>query len=258
MLIANETIAEDYFWQDLPFLYRTHDNPDPEKMNRLGMFIHNFGYAIHFQNGEIHPGELQKLLVKIEGSEEEALISRLTLRSMKQAKYSPMCTGHFGLAARYYTHFTSPIRRYPDLQIHRIIKENLHGGLTEERLAHYHKIMMGVAVQCSAMERRAEEAERETVKLKKCEYMEERIGQVFEGVISGITNRGFYVELPNTVEGMVSVNDLKDDFYVFEEEQMELRGESSGKSYRLGQKLHVSVSGTDRMNRTIDFVVADK
>ena len=258
MLIANETIAEDYFWQDLPFLYRTHDNPDPEKMKRLGMFIHNFGYAIHFQHGEIHPGELQKLLVRIEGSEEEALISRLTLRSMKQAKYTPMCTGHFGLAARYYTHFTSPIRRYPDLQIHRIIKENLHGGLTEERLAHYHKIMMGIAVQCSAMERRAEEAERETVKLKKCEYMAGRIGQVFEGVISGITNRGFYVELPNTVEGMVSVNELKDDFYVFDEEQMELRGEDSGRSYRLGQKLRVSVSGTDRMNRTVDFVVADE
>ena len=141
MLMANETVAEDYFWQDLPFLYRTHDNPDPEKMKKLAMFINNFGYTIHFQNGEIHPGELQKLLSKIDGSEEEALISRLTLRSMKQAKYMPVCTGHFGLAARYYTHFTSPIRRYPDLQIHRIIKENLRGGLTEERLAHYHKLM---------------------------------------------------------------------------------------------------------------------
>ena len=141
MLMANETVAEDYFWQDLPFLYRTHDNPDPEKMKKLAMFINNFGYTIHFQNGEIHPGELQKLLSKIDGSEEEALISRLTLRSMKQAKYMPVCTGHFGLAARYYTHFTSPIRRYPDLQIHRIIKENLRGGLTEERLAHYHKPM---------------------------------------------------------------------------------------------------------------------
>ncbi len=169
-----------------------------------------------------------------------------------------MCTGHFGLAARYYTHFTSPIRRYPDLQIHRIIKENLHGGLTEERLAHYDKILMGIAIQCSSMERRAEEAERETLKLKKCEYMEARIGQVFEGVISGVTNRGFYVELPNTVEGMVSVNDLQEDFYVFEEEQMELRGEASGRVYRLGQKLRVRVSGTDRLNRTIDFAVSEE
>jgi ribonuclease R len=258
MLMANETVAEDYFWQDLPFLYRTHDNPDPEKMKRLAMFINNFGYSIHFQNGEIHPGELQKLLDKIEGREEEALISRLTLRSMKQAKYMPVCTGHFGLAARYYTHFTSPIRRYPDLQIHRIIKENLCGGLTEERLAHYHKIMLGVAVQSSAMERRAEEAERETVKLKKCEYMEKRVGEVFDGVISGVTNRGFYVELPNTVEGMVSVNDLQGEYYVFDEEQMELRGEISGKVYRLGQKVKVAVSGTNRLNRTIDFVLSEK
>lgn len=256
MLMANETVAEDYFWQDLPFLYRTHDNPDPEKMKRLGMFINNFGYAIHFQNGEIHPGELQKLLTRIEGSEEEALISRLTLRSMKQAKYMPVCTGHFGLAARYYTHFTSPIRRYPDLQIHRIIKENLRGSLTEERISHYHKIMMGVAVQSSAMERRADEAERETVKLKKCEYMEKQVGQVFEGVISGVTNHGFYVELPSTVEGMVSVNDLQGEYYVFDEEQMELRGEITGRAYRLGQKVRVAVAGTDRMNRTIDFVVA--
>ena len=258
MLMANETVAEDYFWQELPFLYRTHDNPDPEKMKRLGVFINNFGYAIHFQNGEIHPGELQKLLTKIEGSEEEALISRLTLRSMKQAKYMPTCTGHFGLAARYYTHFTSPIRRYPDLQIHRIIKENLHGGLREERMAHYYKLLTGVAIQSSAMERRADEAERETIKLKKCEYMEKRIGQVFDGVISGVVNRGFYVELPNTIEGMVSVNDLGREYFVFDEEQMELRGEISGNVYRLGQKVRVTVAGTDRLNRTIDFVPSDE
>ena len=227
-------------------------------MKRLGVFINNFGYAIHFQNGEIHPGELQKLLTKIEGSEEEALISRLTLRSMKQAKYMPVCTGHFGLAARYYTHFTSPIRRYPDLQIHRIIKENLHGGLSEERMAHYYKLLTGVAIQSSAMERRADEAERETIKLKKCEYMEKRIGQVFDGVISGVVNRGFYVELPNTIEGMVSVNDLGREYFVFDEEQMELRGEISGNVYRLGQKVRVTVAGTDRLNRTIDFVPSDE
>lgn len=256
MLIANETVAQDFFWQELPFVYRTHDTPDPEKIQKLSLFINNFGYSIRISQDEIHPKELQKLLVKIEDTPEEALISRLTLRSMKQAKYTPMCSGHFGLAARYYTHFTSPIRRYPDLQIHRIIKENLHGGLTEERIAHYHKIMTGVAVQCSATERRAEEAERETVKLKKCEYMEKRVGEVFEGVISGVTNHGFYVELPNTVEGMVSVNELHGDFYVFHEEEMELRGETTGKTYRLGQKVTVAVAGGDRVNRTIDFVVA--
>ena len=258
MLMANETIAEDYFWQDLPFVYRTHDNPDPEKMKRLGVFINNFGYTIRTQNGEVHPKELQKLLTKIGGTEEEALISRLTLRSMKQAKYMPMCTGHFGLAAKYYTHFTSPIRRYPDLQIHRIIKENLHGRLTEKRIAHYDKILTGVTVQCSTTERRAEEAERETVKLKKCEYMAKRIGETFEGVISGVTNWGFYVELPNTVEGLVHVSELHGDYYVFDEERMELRGETGGKIYKLGQKIAVTVTGTDRLMKTIDFLPAEE
>lgn len=256
MLMANETVAEDYFWQELPFVYRTHDNPDPEKMKRLGVFINNFGYSIRTQNGEVHPKELQKLLTKIEGTEEEALISRLTLRSMKQAKYMPMCTGHFGLAAKYYTHFTSPIRRYPDLQIHRIIKENLHGRLTDRRIAHYDKILTGVTVQCSATERRAEEAERETVKLKKCEYMAKRIGEVFEGVISGVTNWGFYVELPNTVEGLVHVSELHGDYYVFDEERMELRGETGGEIFKLGQKIAVQVTGTDRLMKTIDFLPA--
>lgn len=257
MLVANETIAEDYFWQELPFVYRTHDNPDPEKMKRLGVFINNFGYSIRTQNGEVHPKELQKLLTKIEGSEAEALISRLTLRSMRQAKYMPVCSGHFGLAAKYYTHFTSPIRRYPDLQIHRIIKENLHGSLTEKRIAHYDKILTGVTMQCSQTERRAEEAERETVKLKKCEYMAKRIGESFDGVISGVTNWGFYVELPNTVEGLVHVTELHGDYFVYDEDRMELRGELTGKTYRLGQKITVTVSGTDRLTRTIDFIPED-
>lgn len=256
MLMANETIAEDYFWQDIPFVYRTHDNPDPEKMKRLGVFINNFGYTIRTHDGEVHPKELQKLLKKIEGTEEEALISRLTLRSMKQAKYMPVCSGHFGLAAKYYTHFTSPIRRYPDLQIHRIIKENLRGGLSEKRIAHYDKILTGVTIQCSATERRAEEAERETIKLKKCEYMSKRIGEIFDGVISGVTNWGFYVELPNTVEGLVHVNELHGDYYVFNEERMELKGEMSGKTYKLGQKIQVVVTGTDRLTKTIDFIPA--
>lgn len=254
MLMANETIAEDYYWQEIPFLYRTHDNPDPEKMKRLGIFINNFGYSLHLQNGEVHPKEIQKLLTKIEGTEEEALISRLTLRSMKQAKYMPICGGHFGLAARYYTHFTSPIRRYPDLQIHRIIKENLHGNLTGKRISHYDSILTEVSIQCSQTERRADEAEREVVKMKKCEYMSKRIGQIYEGVISGVTNWGFYVELPNTVEGLVRVSDLYGDYYLFSEEKMELRGERSGRIYRLGQKVKVTVSGTDKLTRTVDFL----
>ncbi|MGL6219672.1 MAG: ribonuclease R, partial [Lacrimispora sphenoides] len=188
MLMANETVAEDYFWQEIPFLYRTHDNPDPEKMKSLATLINNFGYSIRFHNGEVYPKEVQKLLANAEDTPEEALISRLALRSMKQAKYTVSNTGHFGLAAKYYTHFTSPIRRYPDLQIHRIIKENLRSGLAGKRISHYDKILQQVAVQSSAMERRADEAERETIKLKKCEYMSKHIGEEFDGVISGVTN----------------------------------------------------------------------
>ena len=226
MLAANETVAEDFFWQQLPFLYRTHDNPDPEKMKQLSTFIHNFGLFLKTSQGEIHPKEIQKLLEKTEGTPQEALISRLTLRSMKQAKYTTQCTGHFGLAAQYYTHFTSPIRRYPDLQIHRIIKENLKSGLGEKRIAHYERILPEVAVKTSALERRADEAERETDKLKKCEYMSRYIGECFDGVISGVTNWGLYVELPNTVEGMIRMTVLDDDYYIFDEQRYELVGET--------------------------------
>ncbi|MCC8025089.1 MAG: ribonuclease R [Clostridium sp.] len=256
MLLANETVAEDYFWQSLPFLYRSHDNPDPEKMKQLATFINNFGYFIKMQQGEIHPKELQKLLDKIEGSPEEALLSRLTLRSMKQAKYTTLCSGHFGLATRYYTHFTSPIRRYPDLQIHRIIKENLRGGLGEKRTAHYERILPQVAVQTSALERRAEEAERETDKLKKCEYMSQFIGQEFEGVICGVTGWGLYVELPNTVEGLVRMTELRDDYYIFDEQHYELIGEMTKRTYKLGQPVRVQVAGTDKLLRTVDFILA--
>ena len=255
MLAANETVAEDYFWQSLPFLYRTHDNPDPEKMKQLGTFIHNFGYFIRLQQGEIHPNELQKLLDKIEGTPEEVLLSRLTLRSMKQAKYTTLCSGHFGLAARYYTHFTSPIRRYPDLQIHRIIKESLKGGLGNKRVSHYEAILPGVAMQTSALERRAEEAERETDKLKKCEYMSRFIGQEFDGVVSGVTNWGLYVELPNTVEGLVRISELRDDYYIFDEQHYELVGEMTKKTFKLGQTIRVQVVSTDRLLRTVDFIL---
>ena len=255
MLMANETVAEDYFWQEIPFLYRTHDNPDPEKMKSLATLINNFGYSIRFHNGEVYPKEVQKLLANAEDTPEEALISRLALRSMKQAKYTVGNTGHFGLAAKYYTHFTSPIRRYPDLQIHRIIKENLRSGLSEKRVSHYDKLLMQVAVQSSSLERRADEAERETIKLKKCEYMSRYIGQEFEGVISGVTNWGLYVELPNTVEGLIHVNDLQDDYYHFDEEHYELVGEMTRKTFKLGQPIRVIVSGTDKLLRTIDFIL---
>lgn len=256
MLIANETVAQDYFWQELPFVYRTHDNPDTEKIRKLSTFINNFGYSIKIGQDEIHPKELQKLLQKIEGMPEEALISRLTLRSMKQAKYSTMGTGHFGLATSYYCHFTSPIRRYPDLQIHRIIKDNLRGRMNEKRIGHYEKILPQVAKHSSETERRADEAERETEKLKKVEYMEQHIGEVFEGVISGVTEWGFYVELPNTVEGLVHVTSLTDDYFHYSESTYELVGETTGMRYKLGQRISVMVTGTDKIMRTIDFCVS--
>ncbi len=255
MLLANETVAEDYFWQEIPFVYRTHDVPDEEKIQKLCTFINNFGYSIHIGQDEVHPKELQKLLQKIDGTPEEALISRLTLRSMKQAKYTTMSTGHFGLATPYYCHFTSPIRRYPDLQIHRIIKDNLRGRMNAKKIEHYDKILPEVAKHSSEMERRADEAERETDKLKKVEYMSERIGEVFEGVISGVTEWGFYVELPNTVEGLVHVTTLVDDYFHYNESTYELVGEVTNIRYKLGQRVHVMVTGTDKILRTIDFRV---
>ena len=255
MLLANETVAEEYFWREIPFLYRTHDVPDEEKIRKLGTFINNFGYNLHVRN-EVRPKEIQKLLCKVEGTPEEPLISRLALRSMKQAKYTTENTGHFGLAAKYYTHFTSPIRRYPDLQIHRIIKENLRGRLTGERMEHYRKILTEVASQCSQRERTAEESEREVVKLKKAEYMRMHIGEEYEGVISGVTKWGIYVELPNTVEGLVHVVDLRDDHYNFIEQTYEMVGEHTGKTYKLGEKVRVRVSDADKLLRTINFELA--
>lgn len=255
MLIANETVAEDYFWQEMPFLYRTHEAPDQEKIKKLGIFINNFGYTIRASGEEIHPKEVQKLIRKIEGTDEENLISRLTLRSMKQARYTVSEDGHFGLATRYYCHFTSPIRRYPDLQIHRIIKENLHGGMPEKRKKHYVHILPEVAEQTSRLERRADEAEREVDKMKKAQYMEQYIGSVFSGVISGVTATGIFVELPNTVEGMLRVTSLQDDFYEYDEEHYALIGENNRKSYKLGQKIDVMVSDVNPILRTVDFIL---
>lgn len=255
MLAANETVAEDFYWQELPFLYRVHEKPDEEKINKLLIFVKNFGLLLKGSKSDIHPKELQKMLNGIKGKEEEALISRLTLRSMRQAHYSPECDGHFGLACKYYCHFTSPIRRYPDLQIHRIIKENLNGVLDDNRKMHYNAILDNVAKLTSASERNAESAEREIVRLKHIEYMQKHIGEAFEGVISGLTNRGIYVELPNTVEGMISLANLKDDYYTFDAEHMILAGEKKHKTYVLGQKLYIQVVDANKLLKTIDFTV---
>lgn len=258
MLLANETVAEDYFWQEIPFVYRTHDVPDEEKIQKLCTFINNFGHSMHVANKEVRPKEIQKLLAKVDGTPEGDFISRLALRSMKQAKYTPENTGHFGLAAQYYCHFTSPIRRYPDLQIHRIIKETLRGRMNENRMEHYESILPEVTKHASQMERRAEEAERETIRLKKAEYMEQHIGEVFAGVISSITKWGMYVELENTVEGLIHVTNMRDDHYDYYEDRFEMIGEHTRRSYKLGQKVYVRVLDTDRLQRTIDFELVNK
>ncbi len=252
MLLANETVAAHYYWLESPFIYRTHDNPDPEKIKKLATFIRNFDLKLKVSKDEIHPKEIQRLLSSIQDTDEEALISRLALRSMKQAKYTIDCTGHFGLATRYYCHFTSPIRRYPDLQIHRIIKDHIRGRMKKNRLEEYDRILFDVAAQSSRLERRAEEAERETVKLKKCQYMSGHLGEIFEGVISGVTEWGIYVELPNTVEGLLHISKLP-GFYTYDEENYELRPEKSGTIYRLGQTVTVSVDSVDETMRTVDF-----
>lgn len=254
MLMANETVAQEYCTEEIPFVYRTHDNPDPEKVESLLTLLHNQGVKIQKAKEEITPKEIQQIIESIEGLPNEAMISRLVLRSMKQAKYTTECSGHFGLAAKYYCHFTSPIRRYPDLQIHRIIKDNLRGRLMREgRTEHYAEILDEVARQSSVCERRADEAERESDKLKKAEYMSYHLGEEFEGIISGVTGWGLYVELPNTVEGLVHVNTLRDDYYVFDQESYELRGEMTKKVYKLGDKARVRVAEADKMLKTVDF-----
>ncbi len=259
MLLANETVAQHFYWMEVPFLYRTHETPDTEKIEKLATFIHNFGYHIKIKTSdhEVHPKEIQKLLASIEGTEEEALIARLALRSMKQAKYSVECTGHFGLACACYCHFTSPIRRYPDLQIHRIIKEQLRGRFMEKRIDHYKEILPEVARQTSRLERRADEAERETDKLKKAQYMKHHIGETLEGIISGITAWGIYVELPNTVEGMIHVARLTGDYYYYREETFEMVGRDTGRCFKLGQRLKVFVDSVDMVSKSVDFLLAE-
>ena len=255
MLAANETVAEEYCMLGLPFVYRTHENPDMEKMETVLEMVHQAGIKVKKGKETISPKEVQKILKELEGMECEPFFARLILRSMKQAKYTVKDTGHFGLAAKYYCHFTSPIRRYPDLQIHRIIKETLRGKMTEAKIQHYKGILEEVARQSSAMERRAEEVERETIKMKKAEYMKQHIGEAFEGTVSGVTEWGFYVELDNTVEGLVHVNSLTDDYYTFDKDRYCLVGDMTGRAYRMGQRVKVWVENADENTKTVDFKI---
>ena len=258
MLICNETIAEDFFWQEVPFLFRSHEIPDEQKLQKMEDFIRNFGYHLKGSKDDIHPKAIQQMLLKAEGKDEERIITRVVLRSMKQARYTDENVGHFGLAAKYYCHFTSPIRRYPDLQIHRIIKWILDGQMTEKKQKSLNKVMPDVAKQCSMRERTAEDAERATDDLKKAEYMADKIGMEYEGIISSLTSWGIYVELPNTVEGMVSLQSLEDDFYIYDEENMIIYGEHSNKKYMLGQKVNIIVTKVDIELKNIDFAFCEQ
>jgi ribonuclease R len=252
MLVCNETIAEHMFWTSIPFVYRIHEDPDEEKLMRFNEFVHNLGYAVKWGQ-ETHPKALQDIIEKVRGKKEETVVSTLLLRSMKQARYSPECVGHFGLAARYYCHFTSPIRRYPDLIIHRIIKEFINGKLNEIRIKKLAKEVEYASRQSSDTERLAQDAEREVDDLKKAEYMSKRIGEEYDGIVSSVTNFGMFVELPNTVEGLIHISTLEDDYYLYDEKHLSLMGEKTRNIYKLGDEVKIRVLKVDMFAHEIYF-----
>ncbi|MGB9680058.1 MAG: ribonuclease R [Thermoanaerobacteraceae bacterium] len=257
MLVANETVAEHMHWINVPFVYRVHEHPDMEKLLAFNKFIHNLGYHIKGIGGdEIHPKSLQELIKQVRGKKEQRIIETLLLRSLKRARYSNEELGHYALATQYYTHFTSPIRRYPDLIIHRIIKEYINGHLSLKRQTHYNKILNDVALKSSERERAAEAAEREIEDLKKVEYMSDKIGKVYKGIISNITNYGMFIELDNTVEGLIDLSSLEDDYYHFDYENYILTGEKTKKVYSIGNEVFVKVANVNIDKREIDFEIA--
>lgn len=257
MLVANETVAEHMFWLNTPFVYRVHEDPDEEKLMNFNEFVYNLGYFIR-NTSEVHPRMLQDILEKVKGKKEEHVVSRLLLRSMMKAKYSPECLGHFGLAAKYYCHFTSPIRRYPDLIIHRIIKEYLNGGINDKREKKLRKSVEVASKQASDTEKIAIDAERDVDDLKKAEYMGGKIGEQFDGIVSSVTNFGIFVELPNTVEGLVHITDLKDDYYVFDDKNLQLIGERTKNIYKLGDEVRIVCSRVNLDAHEIFFEIVEQ
>ncbi|RYL95764.1 ribonuclease R [Sporolactobacillus sp. THM7-4] len=256
MLAANETVAEHFEKLRLPFLYRVHEDPNPEKLEKFFGFALNFGYVLKGSPDHIHPRTLQSLLEKVKGQPEEAVISTVMLRSMAKAKYDDKCLGHFGLSTEYYTHFTSPIRRYPDLTVHRLIRKYLFNHQTDQKTRErWKEALPEIAKHTSACEQRAVEAERDTDDLKKAEFMQDKIGQTFDGVVSGVTNFGLFVELPNTIEGLVHISYLTDDYYRYSEENMALIGERTGHLYRIGDEIEVRVLDVNLDEHAIDFEV---
>lgn len=259
MLAANETVAEHFFWLRVPFIYRIHEDPDSEKMMYFMQFINNFGYVVRGKGNRVHPRALQSLLEEIKGTREETVISTMMLRSMKQAKYDSESRGHFGLSAEFYTHFTSPIRRYPDLVIHRIIREVIENGgqLSDAREEYLASRIQDIADHSSERERIAVEAERDTEALKKAEFMLDKVGEEFQGIISSVTSFGMFVELDNTVEGLIRLSYLTDDYYHFHEMQMALIGERTSKIYRIGDEVRVRVARVNMDDHTIDFELVE-
>ena len=258
MLVANETVAEHFYWLQLPFVYRIHETPSAEKMEDLNKFIATFGYHIKGDLEDVHPKEIQSLVEKIKGTKEEESISTIALRSMKQAKYSPQCIGHFGLAAKYYCHFTSPIRRYPDLQIHRIIKEQLNNKLNNKRQEQLSHIVEYASTQSSERERAAELAERDVHDFYKACYMADKVGQEFDGVVSSVTSFGMFVELENTVEGLIRLANMRDDYYIYNQETYTIIGERSHKTFKIGDTVRIKVDNVNVDFREIDFVLISK
>ncbi len=256
MLAANETVAEHFHWMKKPFIYRVHEDPKEEKLMAFMEFITNFGYSVRGKGNSVHPRALQQLLEEVKGTPEETIISTVLLRSMKQARYDAESLGHFGLATDFYTHFTSPIRRYPDLIVHRLIREWVERGeMNSKREAYWAENLPEIAEHSSQRERVAVDAERETDDLKKAEFMSEHIGEEFDGVISGVTSFGMFVELPNTIEGLVHVSYLTDDYYQYHERAYALIGERTGKQFRIGDEVQVRVSNVNVDERAIDFEI---
>ncbi|MBM6618987.1 ribonuclease R [Bacillus suaedaesalsae] len=256
MLLANETVAEHFHWMNVPFMYRIHEDPKEEKLNRFFEFITNFGYVVKGSANSIHPRALQQVLEAVQGTPEEPVISTVLLRSMKQARYEAESLGHFGLSTEFYTHFTSPIRRYPDLIVHRLIRTYvIEGKIDEKTKAKWDHMLPDIADHSSNMERRAVDAERETDELKKAEYMEDKIGEEYDGIISSVTNFGLFVELPNTIEGLVHVSDLTNDYYRYDESSYAMIGERTGNIYRIGDEITVRVVNVNKDERSIDFEI---